>query len=650
MADRPDNALPPPETPSARAGGGGDAPMSQGAAEAAMAAVGDGLDVGDGGETVERVTPPMEPRPDETATPLGEARRVEAWAALFAAVAGLALLRLAWVVWLNPFSLAADEAQYWDWSQHWALTYTTKGPGIAWVIGAAAWAVGLLGGGLAEWVVRLGSVVSWGVLIGGVAWLAGQRGGGATGGVDAGWIGLWLAVLTPVLWAMGQFATIDMPMLACWVVAMVGVWAGLRGALREGEPTAAWRALLGWAVFGAAVGCGLLLKHTALLLIPGVLIAVVWSAGRLRWTSVGRGAAVAAAVLVVIASPMAIGEVTQGWPTVRHLMGHLGVAGGDVAVDDAGAAWGWLDRARSAGVYLGTLLAVAGPGVWWLIVLGLMRGWRSGAEAVYARLLACVGLLPVAMYLGVACVTDTEANWTVAAYPTLLALAARGMPARLAAWRAEVAAWRELPKDERPKRGFVTRRPETPTQNAWHWSLVYGLTAIVGLSVGGWLLRVPMVGELLPGVGRVMAHGAAAERIDAQVGELAGDGAAATRPIVIASQYGDTALLAFYLDGRPTVYCGQAALAGRRSAYDALPGTDLDDASLHGRDALLFGASAKRWGDVLIAESVEAIDPATVWGDEADAGLSHLWGTPVFVARGYGGLSELGRQNREGHR
>ncbi|MEO0586254.1 MAG: glycosyltransferase family 39 protein, partial [Planctomycetota bacterium] len=492
MADRPDNELQDPETPDTAAGEGGGAPVDEGAAEAAMAAVGEGLDVGEGGETAEAVTPPMEP-----AAATGVGGWGWGWAGVFAAVAGLALLRLAWVVWANPFSLAADEAQYWDWSRHWALTYTTKGPGIAWVIGAAAWVVGLVGGGLAEWVVRLGSVVSWGALIGGVAWLAGQRGTGTTGGVAAAWMGLWLAVLTPVLWAMGQFATIDMPMLACWVVGVIGAWVGLRGSLRDVEPTAAWRSLMGWAVFGAAVGCGLLLKHTTLLLIPGVLIAVAWSARRLAWGRLGRGAAVAAAVFVVIASPMAIGEVTQGWPTVRHLMGHLGVAGGDLAVDadDPDAAWGWLDGARSLAVYLGTLLAVAGPGVWWLIALGVMRRSGESTEAVYTRLLMCVGLLPVVMYLGVACVTDTEANWTVAAYPTLLALAARGLPAKLAAWRAEVDAWLELPKDERPKRGWVMRWPETAHQTAWHWSLAYGLAAIVGLSVGGWVLRAPMIGE-----------------------------------------------------------------------------------------------------------------------------------------------------------
>ena len=106
MADRPDNELQDPETPDTAAGEGAGAPVDEGAAEAAMAAVGEGLDVGEGGETAERVTPPMEPA---AATGLGGWEW--GWAGVFAAVAGLALLRLAWVVRDKEFSLAEDEAQ-----------------------------------------------------------------------------------------------------------------------------------------------------------------------------------------------------------------------------------------------------------------------------------------------------------------------------------------------------------------------------------------------------------------------------------------------------------------------------------------------------------------------------------------------------------
>ncbi|MEM9252545.1 MAG: phospholipid carrier-dependent glycosyltransferase [Planctomycetota bacterium] len=699
MAERPDDpqttpdpvgeSPEPPDAP-ATPGVEADAPSTEGyaLAEDPDAAV-DGIG-GDEGEPVEVVTPPMEAMPEEVGLAAGaqagsSRRAVWAWVGLWLAVAALVALRAAQLAWLSPLALAADEAQYWDWSRHPALTYVTKGPGIAWVIGGARWlAVERFHVELAEWVVRLGSVLSWGVLVAGVAWLGGVRVRPAAddavgswegarrsvGGFRGAWYAMWLAVLTPVLWALGQFATIDMPMLACWVVGAIAAWVALAGTLRDEDedPTDAvvrrqptWVNAAAWAALGLAIGCGVLLKHTALLLVPGVVIACVWSAPRLRWGRVLRGWVIAVIALVAAMSPMLIGELQAGWPTVRHLMGHLGMAGGDIAIDEAATTRGVWSSVWSVLVYVGTQLAIVGP-AWALIGLG---AWGDGRDsdhdrsAAFGRLMLTLGALPVLMYLGVAWVTDTEANWAVAGYPTLVVLAGRALPARLTAWRRAVTRWRAMPADDRPKRGWLRRKPESPGQMMWHWTLGYGLVAIVALTLGGWLLRVPGVGDRLPGAGRVVGHADAAARIDGVIDPDAGLARWTNDPpIVITSNYGNTALLAFYLDGRPTVYSGQAALAGRRSAYDALPSTDLDDPALHGRDAVLVGASAKRWGDVLEAESIEEVSD-TAWAEplsEAEAGLrqprrvevSQLWGEPVFVARGYRGLSDVGRRNRAG--
>lgn len=53
------------------------------------------------------------------------------WLALAGLVLGVLLLRVAYLAWLCPFGLVEDEAQYWDWSRHLALSYYTKGPGVA---------------------------------------------------------------------------------------------------------------------------------------------------------------------------------------------------------------------------------------------------------------------------------------------------------------------------------------------------------------------------------------------------------------------------------------------------------------------------------------------------------------------------------------
>ena len=49
-------------------------------------------------------------------------------------LAGLTGLRIA-ALFVSPSELGFDEAQYWDWSRHFAFGYFTKPPLIAWIIG-----------------------------------------------------------------------------------------------------------------------------------------------------------------------------------------------------------------------------------------------------------------------------------------------------------------------------------------------------------------------------------------------------------------------------------------------------------------------------------------------------------------------------------
>ena len=39
----------------------------------------------------------------------------------------LLLVRVIYLIWLCPWELVEDEAQYWDWSRHFALSYYSKG-------------------------------------------------------------------------------------------------------------------------------------------------------------------------------------------------------------------------------------------------------------------------------------------------------------------------------------------------------------------------------------------------------------------------------------------------------------------------------------------------------------------------------------------
>ena len=65
------------------------------------------------------------------------------------------VLRIVYLVWLCPYDLIEDEAQYWLWAQHLDWSYYSKGPGVAWAIGLSTWLFGD-----AEWAVRLPAAVS----------------------------------------------------------------------------------------------------------------------------------------------------------------------------------------------------------------------------------------------------------------------------------------------------------------------------------------------------------------------------------------------------------------------------------------------------------------------------------------------------------
>jgi hypothetical protein len=97
---------------------------------------------------------------------------------------------------------------------------------------------------------------------------------------------------------------------------------------------------------------------------------------------------------------------------------------------------------------------------------------------------------------------------------------------------------------------------------------------------------------LIP-VGRLLAAREVAQDAARVAAEIERD--TGRRPLIIAQQYGRASQLAFYMPGRPTVYCSSAKSDGRRTQYDLWPDTDLDDPALLGRDALCIGGQLYQW-------------------------------------------------------
>lgn len=523
------------------------------------------------------------PAPPE---PAGFARWAGSWKAILALILGLLALRVVYLVWLCPFPLIEDEAQYWEWSRRLGWSYYSKGPGIAWAI---ALATGLFGD--TAWAVRLVPVVASALASLGVAGLAcdifrDRR----AGFFAAACLNLAFIVLSTSL-----LATIDSAYMACWSLA---AWAGWR-AMACGSRWA-------WLWLGLFGGLGFLFKYTLVLLAPGL---VVFAVLRRRSRPTGDAAGPSAlpwvlgclALFALSIVPVAVWNSQNEWSTVRHLLGHLRVEGGDVPAVQGVNGWNYSPLWTLG--YIGTQLGLGGP---MLVLAGL--AWRRArlgraahpaifSGALYLVLCAAPILL---FYLAVSFATKPQGNWAGGAFVTLAALAGAEVVRGMTEFVAVVAAWRLEPG--RPRRGWLTRRPDTAPQVAWHATLVAGIIGAVVIARMDLLAGVPIVGPVVP-IHRLLGADEQARHVQRLLDALRVS--TGKEPFVVAQHYGPAAQMAFYLSGHPTVYCSASRMGGRKNQYDFWSQTDLEDPALRGRPAVMIGASQEQWGAAF--DSVETV-------------------------------------------
>ncbi|MEO1008459.1 MAG: glycosyltransferase family 39 protein [Planctomycetota bacterium] len=512
-------------------------------------------------------------------------------------ILGVTAARIAYLIWLCPYALIEDEAHYWEWSRHLDWSYYSKGPGVAWTIYASTALFGV-----AEWSIRLPAALAMGLAAWWIARLA-QR---MFGDARAGFFAAALVLLVPILQMLGLLMTIDGPYLACWALACLAAHAALRN-----------RARWAWATLGVAVGVGFLFKYTILLLLPGLALTVL----ALRWRSVSglrlaprwpAWAAIGTLAGAAATTPVWIFNAREGWPTVRHLLGHVNAPGGDTT---AATAWsydpGWTLE------FVGVQIALVGPALFLMAYCAwtLYRRPRTSGDRAAAAFAAAVALPVLAFYLLLTLITRVEGNWPVAGYVSLLALAGGGVRLAFEERRVQRAEWKSFGDDGRPPlRARIwpwARKPNLHRVEAFKLAIAFGLLAgLLGPRLD--LLKpIPVLGSsytlpwdeqqtvrrpIVP-VQRLMGIRDVAARVDGLRTALRDR--TAKEPFVIAQHYGRASLLAFYLEGRPTTYCSSALMGGRRTQYDHIPETDLLDPGTHsrllGRPAIALGATHEQW-------------------------------------------------------
>ena len=466
------------------------------------------------------------------------------WVLIFTLLA----LRVIWQ-YFSPFTLIEDEAHYWEWARQLDWSYYSKGPGVAWVIWASTQLLGDT-----EFGVRLPAAIA--TAIGTIA--IARTTSDLLNSRKLTFISAVLYNCVPGFAVAAMLMTIDAPYIACWAWAS---YFALR-AILQGHHRA-------WVGFGLCVATGFLFKYAILMLLPSVLLALwVTQAGRpklsKRWFVVGL------LICLIGLIPVGIWNSQHDWATVRHLLGHLGAPGGDTQHTAAGPREPWTIVWFFE--YIALQLLVAGP----VLALSLFA-WVNAPKRVDAKatlaIKACVimALPMLVFYLLISLVTQTEGNWAMGAFVTLI----------------PPAAWAVY--------DGVTRANH-PVKFFWGAALFVGIACLVLFPGAQLAVKLPRVGKHIPlyRMSGMREHAADAQRVldelEAQTG---------LEPIVITSHYGRASLLAFYLPDHPVVYCSSAHIGGRKTQYDMLTLTDLSDidtlALLLGRPALLIGGQSSHW-------------------------------------------------------
>ena len=298
--------------------------------------------------------------------------------------------------------LSADEAYYWVWSKALAAGYLDHPPMVAlWIRAGCA-----VAGDTALGVRLLGPVSALlGTLL--LARAAEDLCPGRRAGVAA-------AIMLNATLVLGVGAVVmtpDTPLVFFWTAAL----AALARLLRTGH--AGW-----WLAVGLACGLALDSKYTAALLGLAVLVWLVAFPAARRWFGCWQLWAGGALTLVAFA-PVLAWNAAHGWASFAKQGGRTGD-------------WHPALALRFLGELAGGQVGLATPILAGVFAMGVWRAC-SGARRgeTQAALLACVVLVPAAVFLQHAFGGRVQANWPAVAYPgAVLAACCLG--------RAPVRFWR----------------------------------------------------------------------------------------------------------------------------------------------------------------------------------------------------------------
>ncbi|MDH4100704.1 MAG: glycosyltransferase family 39 protein [Nitrospirota bacterium] len=419
-------------------------------------------------------------------------------------IAAFTVFRL-WYVQSGILDLAADEAQYWDWSRNLDLSYYSKGPLIAWLIGFFT----RLGGDTVLFV-RLGAVLcalGTSIIFYRLVWRM-------TGRENIALYAATALQVIPLFSAGGVLMTIDPPLVFLWALAIYAL------CLVFFDDRKGW-----WYLFGICLGLGLLAKYSMAYVVLGLLFFLVFSKTHRHW--LGRKEPYLALLLGgVIFSPVIYWNARHGWVAARHVAGQV------PDVEKAGISLSLL------GEFVGSQAGILSPLVFIGIIYGLYAAARQGFKhrnEAMLFLFSFSGTILITMTL-LSAKGKVQANWAAPAYFTA------GVATAVAIGRLETSA---------RLRGFLIAALSLSMLMS---TVIYNTDMVRALGVP-WNPKNDPTSRLKGW----QELGEAASEVRRSMGTE-------ERTFVLSDRYQISSEMAFYMDGQPHTYC--VNLGRRMNQFD----------------------------------------------------------------------------------
>ena len=299
----------------------------------------------------------------------------------------LGLLTAARCLIAASYELSSDEAYYYLWSQHPALSYFSKGPGVAVAIRASTALLGATAFGVRFFSPFLGLGTSL------IVFYFARR-------VYNERVAIWTVLLLnaiPIFNVGAVVMTIDPLSIFFWAASVYTFWLAL-----EKSPAFTWW----WPFTGLLIGLGFLAKYTNAMELLSILI-ILGTTRRYRRELLSPGFWSMLILALLCTIPVIVWNQQHAWITLIHLSARGGLNTG-FALHPAA----FLQ-------FLGGHCLVYSPLVFIGLIGSLYWAWQRGRTQFKPRFLGAFALPLLVMYALLALKSPGEPNWTAPAFVTL---------------------------------------------------------------------------------------------------------------------------------------------------------------------------------------------------------------------------------------